>query len=342
MQNDLKLHVAAIRRSARMFRRSSVAGLFALLVFVSAPLQPCRAQSYPERAVKLVAAFPPGGPTDIAARLIAHSLSSTLNQNVVVENLVGGGGRIGAKAVASAQPDGHTLLLGGTNINAMFGALYKNLGFDPIGSFAPVAAICVDSMALAVNPGVSANTVKELIDYAKKNPGKLRFGAPSGIYTHFAGEFFKVKTGTDILFVPYKGGAPAITDVIGGHIDMVFNNKSTLLAHFKEGKLRPLAVTSPARWPELPGTPTMKEAGLDGFPTEVLFGVLAPAGTPPAIVEKLNQAINTGLKSAEVGASLAKLGMEARIGTPQAFAASLAEQVREWANVVDATGVKGE
>jgi tripartite-type tricarboxylate transporter receptor subunit TctC len=165
--------------------------------------------------IQLVA-FSPGGPTDVVARLIAQSLSSGLGQNVVVENLAGAGGRIGAKAAASAQPDGYTLLLGGTNVNAMLGALYKNLGFDPTGSFAPIAAICVDSMALAISPAVPADTFEQFVHYTKNNPGKLKYGAPPGIYTHFAGEFFKIKTGTDILFVPYKGGAQAITDVISG------------------------------------------------------------------------------------------------------------------------------
>ena len=162
--------------------------------------------------------------------------------------------------------DGYTLLLGGTNVNSIAGAIYKDFGFDPIASFAPIAAICVDSMALAVSPNVPADTVTQLVKYAKDNPGKLKYGAPPGIYTHFAGEFFKIKTGTDILFVPYKGGAPAITDVLGGHIDMVFNNRSTLLPQFKDGKLKALAVTSAARWPELPQTPTMTEAGITGFP----------------------------------------------------------------------------
>jgi tripartite-type tricarboxylate transporter receptor subunit TctC len=187
-----------------------------------------------------------------------------------------------------------------------------------------------------------AQTFEQFVQYAKSNPGKLTYGAPPGIYTQFAAEFFKVKTGTDILFVPYKGAAPAITDLLGGHIDMVFNNKSTLLVHFRSGKLRPLAVTSKVRWPELPDTPTMQELGVAGFPTEVWFGLLAPAGTPPAIVSALNAAVNNGLGSAEVRTSLAELGLEAKIGTAQDFAAALAEQAHEWRAVIEATGVKVE
>jgi tripartite-type tricarboxylate transporter receptor subunit TctC len=345
MQIVLKFAMAAIALAIGPMRRIIAAWLFALLkiAFVmTASSWPGNAESYPARPIKIVVPFPAGGPTDVAARLVAQSLPSRLGQSVVVENLAGAGGRIGAKAVASAQPDGYTVLLGGTNVNAIIGALYKNLGFDPIDSFAPIASICTDSMALAISPHVPAQTFQEFVDFAKSNPGKLKYGAPPGIYTHFAGEFFKVKTGTDILFVPYKGGAPAITDLLGGHIDMVFNNKSTLLTHFKEGKLKALAVTSDVRWPELPDTPTMKEFGVVGFPKEVWFGLLAPAGTPAMIVEEVNYAVNEGLKSPEVRASLAKLGMEARIGTAQDFAASLAEQARDWTHVVEVTGIKVE
>jgi tripartite-type tricarboxylate transporter receptor subunit TctC len=297
------------------------------------------AGGYPERTIKIVVPFPAGGPTDVAARLIAQSISTKLGQGVVVENHAGAGGRIGAKVVASATPDGYTLLLGGTNVNAMAGAIYKDLGFDPIGSFAPIASICTDSMGLAVSPNVPASTFAELVKYARDNPGKLKYGAPPGIYTQFAAEYFKAKTGTDILFVPYKGGAPALTDVLGGHIEMTFNNKSTVLPSFKDGRLKAFAVTSAARWPELPQTPTLNEVGVTGFPTEVLFGLLAPAGTPAAIIQTLNEAINDGLRSPEVRRNLEALGVEAKIGTPQELATALAEQAREWKTVIDVAGI---
>jgi tripartite-type tricarboxylate transporter receptor subunit TctC len=328
--------------SKRSFtRRLATAGLVSLFSIVSALSLPTTGQAvtFPERTIKIVVPFPAGGPTDVAARLVAQALSTRLGQNVVVENLAGGGGKLGTKAVAAAIPDGYTLLLGGTNVNAIPASL-KNLGYDPIASFVPVAPICADTMVLAVSPSVSANTVGELIQQAKSQPGAFKFGAPQGIYTHLAGEFFKVKTGTDILFVPYKGAAPAITDVLGGHIEMVFNNKSVLLAHIKEGKLKALAVTAASRWPELPGTPTMREAGILGFPTEVSFGLLAPAGTPMPIIEMLNRAVNEGLKSGEVRASLEKLGVEPRFGTPADFANVLTDQVREWKAVIEATGIK--
>jgi tripartite-type tricarboxylate transporter receptor subunit TctC len=319
-------------------------GLLTLLAAAMAALAsvPSRAASYPDRLVRLVVPFPAGGPTDVAARLIAQALSSRLGQPVVVENLVGAGGRIGAKAVAGASPDGYTLLLGGTNVNAIIGALYKDIGFDPIASFAPIAAVCTDTMAMAISPNLPPQSFNQFVQYAKERPGKLTYGGTSGIYTQFAADYFRVKTGTDILFVPYKGGAPAITDLIGGHIDMVFNNKSTLLTHFKAGKLRPLAVTSKSRWAELPDIPTMQELGVTGFPTEVWFGVLAPAGTPAAIVGTLNAAINAGLASKEVQASLGELGLEAKIGTPQDLATALREQARDWKTVIDTIGFKAE
>jgi tripartite-type tricarboxylate transporter receptor subunit TctC len=316
---------------------------FALLALLLAAISisTADAENYPERTIKIVVPFPAGGPTDVAARLIAQSLATKFGKGVVVENHPGAGGRIGAKVVASAAPDGYTLLLGGTNVNAI-GAIYKDLSFDPVKSFAPIAVICVDSLAIAISPKVPANNFKEFVSYAKDHPGQLKYGASPGIYTQFAGEYFKLKTDTDILFVPYKGGAPAVTDALGGHIEMVVNNKSNLLPQFKDGKLKALAVTSPARWPELPQTPTMQEVGITGFPEEVLFGLLAPAGTPKTIVSQLNSAINEALQSPEVRASLDSIGVDARIGTPEAFASALDEQAREWKRVIEETGIQVE
>ena len=297
-----------------------------------------RAADYPERTIKIVVPFPAGGPTDVAARLVAQSLAAKFGKGVIVENHSGAGGRIGAKVVAGAAPDGYTLLLGGTNVNAI-GAIYRELSFDPVKSFAPIAVVCVDSLAIAISPRVAANNFNEFVQYAKQHPGELKYGASPGIYTQFAGEYFKLKTGTDILFVPYKGGAPAVTDALGGHIEMVVNNKSNLLPQFKDGKLKALAVTSRNRWSELPQIPTMDEVGIHGFPPDVLFGLLAPAGTPPAIIRTLNRTINEALQSAEARASLDTIGVEARIGTPEAFAMALDEQAREWKRVIEETGI---
>jgi tripartite-type tricarboxylate transporter receptor subunit TctC len=315
-------------------------GLLALLL-IALPWGPGFAGEYPERTIKIVVPFPAGGPTDVAARLIAQSLATKFGKGVVVENHPGAGGRIGAKVVATATPDGYTLLLGGTNVNAI-GAIFTDLGFDPVKSFAPIAVVCVDSLAIAISPRLPTKDFKEFVAYAKDHPGQLKYGASPGIYTQFAGEYFKLKTGTDILFVPYKGGAPAVTDALGGHIEMVVNNKSNLLPQFKDGKLKALAVTSEARWPELPQTPTMREVDILGFPQEVLFGLLAPAGTPKGIVMQLNGAVNEAVQSAEVRASLDGIGVDARIGTPEEFATALDEQARDWKRVIEETGIQVE
>jgi len=234
---------------SRLWLRPRLA--FVALFLAAFALLRSHAAPYPEHTIKIVVPFPAGGPTDVAARLIAQALATQLGANVVVENHPGAGGRVGAKVVAKAAPDGYTLMLGGTNVNAVTGAIYTDLGFDPIKSFAPIAIVCVDSLAIGISLKVPANTVAEFIQYAKDHPGQLKYGASPGIYTQFAGEFFKVKTGTDILFVPYKGGAPAVSDAIGGHIEMVVNNKTNLLPQFKDGRLKALAVTSKERWPEL-------------------------------------------------------------------------------------------
>jgi tripartite-type tricarboxylate transporter receptor subunit TctC len=315
--------------------------LLLLALLTVAPWQASRAEDYPQRTIKIVVPFPAGGPTDVAGRLIAQSLAAKFGKGVVVENHPGAGGRIGAKVVATATPDGYTLLLGGTNVNAI-GAIFSDLGFDPIKSFAPIAVVCVDSLAVAISPRVPVNNFKEFVQYAKAHPGQLKYGASPGIYTHFAGEYFKLKTGTDILFVPYKGGAPAVTDALGGHIEMVVNNKSNLLPQFKDGKLRALAVTSKDRWPELPQAPTMREVGILDFPQEVLFGLLAPAGTPRTIVMQLNAAVNEALQTTEVRNSLDNVGVDARIGTPEEFSSALEDQARDWKRVIDETGIQVE
>jgi tripartite-type tricarboxylate transporter receptor subunit TctC len=319
----------------------------ALLVLLTIALgaaaaSPSAAQTFPNRLIRIVVPFPAGGPTDLLARHVSQRMSAILGQSVIVENEAGAGGRTGTQAVARANPDGYTLLLGGTNSNAMAGALYKNLSYDPIKDFVAVAAIATDSNALVVNPSVPAKTIAELVSYAKANPGKLVSGAALGIFPHFALELLKIRAEIDMIFVPYKGAAPAITDLLGGQIQMGAAAKSVLLAHIQAGKLRPLAVTSTARWPELPAVPTMGESGFAGYPSEIWFGLLAPAATPPAVVAKLNAAINQCLQSAELRESFARLGLDVKVGTPSDFAAALAVDAREWEGIVKETGIKLE
>ena len=313
-----------------------------VFVFLALAIAGAAAETYPDHPIKVVVPFPPGGPTDTIARTITQGLSTDLGQSLIIENQAGAGGRIALKAVARAAPDGYTLLLGGTNNNGITPALYKDLDFDAVKDFAPVASIATDSMALVVHPSVPAKTLAELVGYARDNPGKLSSGGGVGIAPHFLLEFVRVRSGTDIVFVPYKGAAPALTDALAGQIQIYATAKSLLLPHVVDGKLRPLAVTSAKRWPELPDVPTLREAGFHGFPTALWYGFLAPAGTPASVVARLNTAVNQRLKSAETQAALAKLGLDPRMLTPHEFGAVLAEERRLWAELAEQTGVKLE
>jgi tripartite-type tricarboxylate transporter receptor subunit TctC len=303
---------------------------------------PADAQSFPTRMIKIVVPFPPGGPTDVAARLVAQPLSTALGQSVIIENQTGAGGRTGSKAVARAAPDGYTLLLGGTNLNAIVPALYKNLDYDAINSFTAAAAIAADAAVMVVNPAVPAKTVSEFVQYAKANPGKLKYGSAPGLASHLAAELLKVKAGIDVPFIPYRGGAPAIADLLGGQIDMIFNNKAVLLQLILDGKLRALVVTAESRWPELPDVPTMRECGFENFPSETWYGLLAPVGTPAPAIDKLNAAVNEVLKSPALRTSLAKLGIDAKARTAQQFGAVLADQAEKYDAIVRTTGIKVE
>jgi tripartite-type tricarboxylate transporter receptor subunit TctC len=319
----------------RIFLLAVAATLFGLITPIIA-----EAQDYPYRPIKIVVPYPPGGPGDVAARLVAAPLSSRIGQTVVVENQSGAGGRTGAKAVALASPDGYTLQLGGTNPNAMAKSLYRNLDFDPIKDLAAVALIAVDSNVLVINPNVPAKTLQELVQYAKANPGKLTSGATIGISPHICLEVLRVRTGTNIVFVPYKGAAPAIADLLGGQIQIGMSSRAVLLPLIKEGRLRAIAVTSETRWPELSDVPTMAESGITGLPSYVWFGLLAPARTPEQIIAKLNEAVNAGLKLPEMQASIAKLGMETRSLTAREFADKLAEEERSWAAAIRESEIK--
>jgi tripartite-type tricarboxylate transporter receptor subunit TctC len=303
---------------------------------------PAAAQSYPDRTIKIVVPYPPGGPADVAARLVTQPLSSQLGQSVIIENLSGAGGRTGMKAAARAAPDGYTLFLGGTNPNALVQALFHNLDFEPIKDFAAVALIGYDSNALVVNPAVPVKTLAELVAYSKANPGTLTSGATVGISPHICLELFRVKTGSNIVYVPYKGAAPALTDLLGGQIQVGMTSKAVLLPYIREGRLRALAVTSDVRWPELPDVPTMHESGMAEVPAYIWIGLLAPAKTPEPVINKINAAVIEGLKAPELQASIAKLGMETRPMLAQEFGRTLVDETINWQAAVKASGVKLE
>jgi tripartite-type tricarboxylate transporter receptor subunit TctC len=298
------------------------------------------AQNFPERPIKVIVPYPAGGPTDTVARTISQGLSTDLGQSVVVENLAGAGGRLAMKTVARAAPDGYTLLLGGTNNNGITPAVYKELDFDAVKDFAPVASIASDSLVFVVNPKVPAKTLAELVAYAKANPGKLSMGGGIGISPHFIMEFVRVKSGTNIQFVPYRGAAPAMNDVIGGQIQIHASARVLLLPQIQAGKLRALAVASAKRWPELPDVPTLTEAGFPGFPTDIWYGLLATAGTPAPVIAKLNDAVNKQLKTPNMQAALAKLGLDPRPMTSQQFGDVLNKEVRMWGDLAKQTGIK--
>lgn len=293
-----------------------------------------------ERTVKLVVSYPPGGPSDTTARVSIQNIAAGLGQNMIIENQAGAGGRIGTRAVARAAPDGYTLLFGGSNENAITPALYKKLDYDPVHDFVPVAPVATDSNALVVHPSVPANTLAELIQYAKDHPGKLSSGATIGISPHLLLEFIRARSGADIVFVPYKGAAPGLVDALAGQVQVYASNKSVLLPLIKSGKLRGLAVASAERWPELPEVPTLRESGFDGYPTAVWYGLMAPAATPPAVITKLNAAVTASVNAAQTRAAIAKLGLQSRTLTAPEFGALLGTEVRLWEAVARAAGVQ--
>ena len=312
-----------------------------LTVFAAtiAAVAPVHAQNFPDRPVKVIVAYPAGGPTDTVARISTQGMTAELGQGMIVENVAGAGGRIGSRDVARAVPDGYTLLLGGTNDNAIAPVLYKSLDYDPAKDFVPVSAVATDSNAIVVHPSVPVHTIAELASYTKANPGKLTSGATQGIAPHLMLEFIRVRTGADMVYVPYKGAAPAIADVLGNHIQVNVSAKSVLLPLIKDGRLRALAVSSAERWPELPDVPTLRESGLDGFPTAVWFVLMAPAGTPPAVITRLNEAVNLHILSEPIREGIRKIGLEPHVLAPEVLAKVIVDETQLWQGVARETGV---
>jgi tripartite-type tricarboxylate transporter receptor subunit TctC len=319
-------------------RRAFLAILLASGIQAARPL--C-AQTYPARPIRLVVPFPPGGPTDIIGRLIAQQLSASFG-SIVVDNRPGAGSTLGAKLVAGAEPEGYTLLFGSTASLAIAPALYKNAGYDPLKSFDPVAMVSDVPCIMAIRPDLPAKTVKDVVEYANANPRKLNFGAPSGTPTYLLAELFRRISNTDLLVVPYKGGAGVIADLLGGQLQGTFETTSVILGYVRGGNLRPLAVASRTRLSDLPDVPTMIESGFPDFVGDSWTGIAAPAATSPAIIGTLNAAINAALKSPKVAASFARLKAESKTGTPQDFAVFLAEERRRWADFARVSGVEPE
>jgi len=298
------------------------------------------AQGYPDKPLKLVVPFPPGGPTDIVGRLVAPKLAEGIGQPVVVENRPGAGGTVGSTAVARAPADGYTLLYGSTTL-AIAPSLYRDLAYDPRTAFAPISLVSRGPIIAAVNAQLPAKTLKDFIALAKSSPGGINYGsAGSGTPPHLAAELFKTVAGVDLVHVPYKGGGPAVSDLAGGQVQVCFEGLPTLLPHIKSGKVRALAITGAKRDPALPEVPTFAEAGLPGYDANFWNGLVAPAGTPAEVIARLNSVLVQALATPEVHAALVRLGLEAAGTTPQQFGDFIAAEIDKWARVVKASGAK--
>ena len=297
---------------------------------------PAHAQAYPDRPIKVIVPFPAGGPTDGMARIIADRLGTVLGQSIVIENKGGGaGGSIGAKFVAAADPDGYTILITPGGSLTTGPAVHKNIGYDPAKVFVPVAQLIETPLVVSVHPSLPVKTMAELVTYAKANPGKVSWGSQGfGVAPHLLIELFKLETGVNVVHVPYRGTAPMLSAVLAGEVQVVADPMTTSLVHIEAGKLRAIAIAGAERTPKLPDVPTVVEAGFPKLQSPFWLGVVAPAGTPQPIIDKLNTAFRESLKPADTRALLAKLGADIKIGTPQDFGNMLAKELALWTGVV--------
>jgi tripartite-type tricarboxylate transporter receptor subunit TctC len=299
------------------------------------------AANYPSKPIRIVVPFPPGGATDIIARAIGNELSKAFSQSVLIENKGGGGGNPGADMVAKSAPDGYTLVMATVGTHAINMSLYSKMPYDAVRDFEPIVLVAGVPNLLVVHPSVPAKSVKELTALAKAQPGKLNVASSgNGTSIHLAAELYKQMAGVDIVHVPYKGSAPAVADLLGGQVQMMFDNLPVSLPHAKAGKLRPLAVTSLTRSAALPDVPTMDEEGYKGFDATSWFGLLAPAGTPKDIIAKLNAASVKALASPEMRERLAAQGADPIGNTPEQFAAFIKVEIDKWAKIVKASGAR--
>jgi tripartite-type tricarboxylate transporter receptor subunit TctC len=320
-------------------RRSIFLAPCALLLAAAATV-PASAQTYPTHPIRMIVPYPPGGPIDTMGRLVAQQLTARLGQQVVIDNRAGAGSMLGTKDAAAAPGDGYTLLFASSGSLAVAPALYANFDLDVLKAFVPIGSVAMLPQALVVAPSVPAKTVQELIAYARANPGKLNYGAGLGTPPHLLGTLFKVKAGIDVVFVPYKGSAASVTDLLSGQTQFTLDGLTGLYPLIKDGKVRPLAVARAERWPELPDVPTLPESGFADFTVDAWTGVVAPAGTPAAIVTTLNRAINEGLKGAEANANLARFSAIARTSSPPEFGTFVARELPKWAEIVKLAGAR--
>ena len=322
----------------RAFRRIGDAALIAIAIAV-----PATAQSLPDKPIRVIVPFAAGGPVDVMARLVSQPLAKILGQAIVIENRGGASGAIGSKLVAAADPDGTTLLCGNISSFIVQPVMTNNRDFDLTKAFVPVARLSQNVEVLAVHPDFPANSVSELVAYAKANPGKLNYGSGGvGNISQLAAELFRLRTGIDIVHVPYKGASEVFTAILGGQVQMYFGDIGGMLPLIREGRLKALALSGTTRTRELPDLPTMMESGVPDYEVLTFVGVMAPAATPPAIVARLNAAINEALQTPEVTATAAKLNADVRPASAQEFGAFLAREHAKWSEAVRLSGIKAE
>ena len=306
-------------------------------------MQPVLAQGYPEKTIRIIVPYTPGGTADLLARTIGQKMAESLGQQVIIDNRPGAGGNIGAGLAAKAAPDGYTILMGTVATHAINPNLYPNMPYDAAKDFAPIILLATLPNLLVVNPSLPARNVKELIALAKAKPGELAFAsAGNGTSQHLSGELFKKMIGVDVIHIPYKGSAPAVTDLVGGQVQLMFDNIPSSLPHVRAGKLRALAVTGPRRSPVLPDLPTVSEAGLPGFSITSWFALFAPAGTPDRILLRLNKEAGNALASKQIRQQWMAQGIEPAGGTAEQLSAFVRIEVPRWAKIIRDSGARVE
>lgn len=299
------------------------------------------ASSYPLRPIRMIVAYPPGGGTDQVGRVMAEQLTQTLGQQVVVDNRGGATGNIGTELAARAAPDGYTLLMGNVAPNAVNVSLFRKLGFDPVKDFAPVSVVAETAQVLVVHPSIPVRNVRELVALLKRRPGEMVYSsAGNGSQPHLSAELFASMTGTRMLHVPYKGGPQAMTDLIAGHVALSFATAPSAVPNVRSGKVRALGVSTRARIPALPDVPTIAESGVPGYDAVGYFGLVAPAGTPAAIIERLHASVLSVLKDPAIRRSLSDQGAEPMTSTPAEYAALIRDEVAKWGRVVRESGAR--
>jgi len=317
--------------------------LTAALIAASVVTLPAAAQDYPNHAITLIVPYAAGGGNDAMARVAADKMSKTLGQQIVIENRGGAGGTIATRQVAKADPDGYTLGLGGTGTLAIGPTLYGNVGYDPRKDFAAVGLIGSSALVVLVHPSLPIKSISELIAYVKANPGKLNYAsAGSGSGIHLGTEYFLSLAGIRITHVPYKGSGPALTDLVGGHVSIYFSSLPPAIGLVRDGKVRARAVTGPKRSPIFPDLPTVAEAGLPGYDAVLHYGIVAPAGTSRAIIDKLNTALRAAVMSDDVKTRMAADGTEPLVSTPDEYAADIDREEHKWSAIVKKSGAKAE